>query len=419
MFMGDHSPIAMVRTARRTSAHVFTVNPVRLGPIGYTTLNRPHRLLACVACLSALVGRTDAAVIESTGVFEPAGISADGSVVVGGYYPSAFRWTQAGGATNLGYLSSNHDSYAYGVSGDGTTAVGVSYVNASNYAAFRWTQSGGMVSLGQLSGGSDSTAKGAAYDGSVVVGFGVNGTNHDEAFRWTQSGGMVGIGALAGKTQSSASDVSADGSVVVGYSTSGVHNVVGGDYQAFRWTQSGGMTGLGFLSGGTVSSATAVSADGTVIVGFGDSSGGYQSFRWTETGGMVGLGNLPNASGNAVAVSGDGSVIVGDYDAYDPDTDTDYNGVFIWDQLHGMRDLRQVLVNDYGMGAALAGWSLDEVAGISDDGLSITGFDFNTQQGWVVHLDAAAVPEPSSFALVGAVVGGAWWKRRRRCGIGA
>jgi hypothetical protein len=60
------------------------------------------------------------------------------------------------------------------------------------------------------------------------------------------------------------------------------------------------------------------------------------------------------------------------------------------------------------------------------DNAPFTGGDFifenfnATDQGtnWI-SLQPTAVPEPSSFALVGAVVGGAWWKRRRRCGIGA
>ena len=39
--------------------------------------------------------------------------------------------------------------------------------------------------------------------------------------------------------------------------------------------------GLGFLPGGNSSYANAVSADGTVVVGNGNSSYGGQAFRWT------------------------------------------------------------------------------------------------------------------------------------------
>src|SRR5208337_4431920 len=99
--------------------------------------------------------------------------------------------------------------------------------------------------------------------------------------------------------QSSPSGVSADGSVVVGLSSD-----TSGNSQAFRWTESVGMVGLGFLPGGVTSSARAVSADGSVVVGLSsDASGNSQAFRWTESVGMVGLGFPPGIA--PVSVSAD------------------------------------------------------------------------------------------------------------------
>ena len=72
---------------------------------------------------------------------------------------------------------------------------------------------------------------------------------------------MVGLGHLPGDTNSTATGVSADGSVIVGTSSSASGS------QAFRWTAGSGMVGLGYLPGGTNSSATAVSGDGSVVVG--------------------------------------------------------------------------------------------------------------------------------------------------------
>ncbi len=114
------------------------------------------------------------------------------------------------------------------------------------------------------------------YDGNIDV---------SQAFRWTESGGMVGLGDLpGGDSYSDASDVSADGSVIVGRSNS----VNGGE--AFRWTESGGMVGLGDLPGGdSYSDASGVSADGSVIVGRSNSVNGYEAFRWTQETGMVSL----------------------------------------------------------------------------------------------------------------------------------
>jgi len=72
-------------------------------------------------------------------------------------------------------------------------------------------------------------------------------------------------------------------------------------------------TRLGDLPGGSVADARAVSADGKVVVGGGDSPSGNQSLRWTQATGSVGLGDLPGGtfSGGAFGVSADGSVIVG------------------------------------------------------------------------------------------------------------
>ena len=52
--------------------------------------------------------------------------------------------------------------------------------------------------------------------------------------------------------------------------------------------------GLGDLPGGPFESAAfGISADGTTVVGRGRSSvNGYQAFKWTQSGGMVGLGGL-------------------------------------------------------------------------------------------------------------------------------
>ena len=124
-----------------------------------------------------------------------------------------------------------------------------------------------------------------------------------------------GLGYLplpGGYFTSSATDVSADGSVVVGVSSSMVSG--SSHYKAFRWTKENGMVGLGELTGGEYfSNATGVSADGSVIVGFRRSTSGKEAFRWTQETGMVGLGDLPGGFFSSLAfnVSGDGSIVVG------------------------------------------------------------------------------------------------------------
>src|SRR5262249_38837255 len=88
-------------------------------------------------------------------------------------------------------------SLGFGLSGDGTAAVGESS-STPGTQAFRWTAAGGMLGLGDLAGGSfSSSASAASLDGSVVVGFG-RVLPGPQAMRWTQAGGMVGLGDLPG-----------------------------------------------------------------------------------------------------------------------------------------------------------------------------------------------------------------------------
>jgi probable HAF family extracellular repeat protein len=50
--------------------------------------------------------------------------------------------------------------------------------------------------------------------------------------------------------------------------------------RAFRWTSSEGMVSLGTLAGGTLSSASAVNADGSVVVGYSHGINGARAFIW-------------------------------------------------------------------------------------------------------------------------------------------
>jgi uncharacterized membrane protein len=131
-------------------------------------------------------------------------VSADGSVIAGGSAAQqAFRWTSSGGLRLLGTLAGAGSSDAAGVSADGSVVVG-----HSGDLAFRWTAAGGMQGLGYLSpADKTSDAHAISADGSVVV-----GQSSGQAVRWTTSGGPQSLGAVSGF----ADGVSADGRVIVG-----------------------------------------------------------------------------------------------------------------------------------------------------------------------------------------------------------
>jgi probable HAF family extracellular repeat protein len=159
------------------------------------------------------------------------------------------------------------------------------------------------------------------------------------------------------------------------------------------------MVGLGTLAGYTLSAATAVSADGSVVVGScTDSNFNEEVFRWTASSGMVGLGT-PGADSTAKAVSADGSVVVG----------SNSQGAFIWDPAHGMRSLSQVLTSDYGLGTALQGWQLTSANAISPDGRFIAGagIESGNQEAWLARLDLPHLSDTSvlEFRPTGTVVG--------------
>jgi probable HAF family extracellular repeat protein len=318
-------------------------------------------------------------------------VSADGLVVVGTMagdsvfsYSQPFRWTKSGGFQHLGNLPGGEPrGRAKSVSADGLVVVGSS-ISASGWEAFYW-QGGTMTGLGDLPGGTfSSEATGISADGSVVVGYGTSASGI-EAFRWTYGGGMVGLGDLPGGSfYSQTGDVSADGSAIVGYSA-----VSWSNYEAFRWTASGGMQGLG-RPGGRNSYAHGVSSDGSVIVGASSSVIGFEAVSW-ENGTVTGLGDLPGGYISSVAssVSADGEVVVGR-----GHTDSG-NEAFIWDAANGMRNLKNVLVNDLGLD--LIGWTLREAGGISADGLTIVGSGYNPsgiEQGWIATISEPAVNQP-------------------------
>ena len=184
-----------------------------------------------------------------------------------------------------------------------------------SHHAFRWTATGGMVGIDPfLDEDAMSQAYAVSHDGSVVVGDASRTGGHANLrpFRWTKATGMVPLRAQPGGQQfgrSLATAVSSDGSVVVG------HGQTGSDFDTFRWTEKEGRIGLGKLRNVEWSEAHAVSSDGKVIVGLCVYVYplGVEAFRWTAKTGMVGLGFLPGGQkvSHALAVSSDGSVVLG------------------------------------------------------------------------------------------------------------
>ena len=191
---------------------------------------------------------------------------------------------------------------------------------------------------------------------------------------------MQDLGTLGGDG-SVATAVSADGSVVVGQADNAA-----GQPRAFRWTAQTGMQDLGTL-GGESSYAWAVSADGSVVVGVITIVAGQgHAFRWTAQTGMQDLGTLGGESSSATAVSADGRVVVGLAANAAGKT-----RAFRWTAQTGMQDLNQVCAN-----LLSKGWVLKVANDISPDGRYIVGDGYNeaTIGTMAFLLDTKAPPLP-------------------------
>ncbi|HKQ47363.1 MAG TPA: PEP-CTERM sorting domain-containing protein [Phycisphaerae bacterium] len=284
---------------------------------------------------------------------------------------------------------------AYGVSADGSVIAGYSGSGSASQA-FRWTAQTGRVALGYFPGSPQqfSRAYGVSGDGTLVLGSAARSTIDDDPVTWTPDTGYVSLGNVPGghDGKGEAWDSSTDGSVIVG-------NTFGPLYeQAFIWRNE---TGMSLLSGQPddflAQTASAVSSDGTVVVGWGaplSSLGSLEAYRWTSGGGVQRLGDLPQGDFESIArdVSGDGSLVVGQSVTGQYSIDFE---AFIWDANYGMRNLRDVLVNDFGLD--LSGWRLIDAWGISSDGNTIVGYGTNPsgfQESW-----RAVIPEPAALSL--------------------
>jgi len=336
--------------------------------------------------------------------------SPDGSVVTGWSGSKVFRWVDLNGNgtvelsekldNNAGFglgdfPGTQPKSIAFDLSADSSIIVGAS-AGPSGLEAFRWKDQNGNGLIDpdeQLDGNYAkfgfgdfptgifaSEARNTTPNGSVVVGM-ANSDRGEEAYRWTEfnSNGVIdldekldnnpefGLGHLAGGTDGSAAyDVSANAAVVVGWANSD------SGQEAFRWED--------------------LDLDGVV-----------DSEEKLDVNPQFALGDLPGGQvdSTAYAVSADGSVVVG-YGTTD-------NGrrAFIWDTVNGMRSLQSILVSDWGLD--LGSWMLLEARGISADGLTIVGIGINPNgdtEGWIAN-----IPEITTMTLLG--LGGLALIRRR------
>ncbi len=344
-------------------------------------------------------------------------MSADGRTVVGQFRATehqgpthAARWRADTGVVTLDPPPTTTPATypggaAYGISADGTTAVGEATGTgpSSFFHAVVWDNAtnAGTLIPGLL--GRSSLAVDVSADGSIVLGDDFDGVDGIGSFVWDATNGSRSIAAMTGESIKLVGQaISDDGTVVAGV-------IDGTDpWQAFRWSETDGAEPLGFLQEDGWSFANQISGDGTTIVGSAKAPGISPRLdhhrglsmdrRWRHRG----LGQVmhtpyyadPGVSvlswkTEAFAVSADGSVIVG-------------GGEAAWlhsEEYGGMISIRDLLIQ---LGVAgLDGWNLVEAVDVSADGRVITGWAYNPSLGVEDYAWRAVIPEPSTALLLG------------------
>jgi probable HAF family extracellular repeat protein len=310
------------------------------------------------------------------------GISADGSIVVGtSNTGGAFRWSEADGYVLIGGTNS---SGGLSISADGQTIVG----SATDLDGFEnaaiWLGGTSWQTLGGLGAACDaflSSSWGVSGDGSTVVGLGYNGCSHARAFSWQQSTGMVDLGTLVPGKPSRANDISDDGHVIVGWNDNvqglrlGVKWVDGVEQYIMQGTNHNG-------------EASAANRDGSIIVGrFCNFGSGGDAWVWNAATGDVTCVGLPSGGqlgeNNGLYDTSDDGRVMGGWFHDNPN----FREAVVY--LDGMPRYLEDYLSLYGF-PALSGWARSgAVLAVSANRRVLAGWGFNAigqLQGYVVKL---------------------------------
>jgi len=319
-------------------------------------------------------------------------VSDDGRVVVGhinqvpDHLYAAFRWTPQEGVRLLGFLPHRCDnapgdtncpstvsSVPTGVSADGSVIVGGSGIYDAGFndtAPFRWTEATGIQEIPGL--GLWRDAQGVSADGSVVIGGG------EPVSRWTEASGWTtivdGVNCpYAANPATPLCGVSADASVIAGYI-----RLADGRAVAAVYSEPQGVALAQSMDDDSLS--TGVSSDGRYVVG--QTTLGAGSFR-AKTGKIGTPLAVPNGStrSSVYAVADDGTTVgwVGG----------GVSGAVMWGPDGEPRFVRDVLTE---AGLDLTGWSTGRCFDITPDGRTLVGLGRNPAgvlESWIAYLGDA------------------------------
>jgi probable HAF family extracellular repeat protein len=315
----------------------------------------------------------------------PTAVGARGSVVVGGYRePSGFYWMPTTRDIFIGGLG------ATAVSRDGQVIVGTAADSQGREQAAIWQRATEWRLLGSIAPNAQpcdnllSSTFDTNDNGKVIVGLAWNGCSIARAFRWEESTGMVDLGSTVPGRSSRANGVSGDGTVVIGWQDSSI-----GLRQGARWVN--GRQELFAGPAGPPGEARAANTDGSIVVGqtctFGTglAQSDQSGWIWTARDGVACLATPrqrpPGFLGVAIATSEDGRVIGGGH-SFGLESEA-----VLW------IDRSPTYLKDYlranGVPNAFEGWvNTGFITGVSPDGRVLAGYGAGPRdfQGYMVIL---------------------------------
>jgi uncharacterized membrane protein len=209
---------------------------------------------------------------------------------------------------------------AYGISGDGSTVVGLSYgslgCDSTTIKGFKWTAAGGTVALPKPDAPSRvSRANAVNYDGSVIVGRDDANNGQLRGVQWRN--GAYSLIKRNNLPVGEALGVSSDGQYIVGQSSSASTN-----REVWLWSQSSGVQLMGALPGQDSGLFAALNDDASVITGqtLDFDAGILSPTIWTSGLGLINFNDFLSAQGVVttglgmrlgMAMSADGRTITG------------------------------------------------------------------------------------------------------------
>lgn len=238
-------------------------------------------------------GTAGALYLLGTQGLTPSGVSANGAVVAGYNTSQFWYWTTDLGLVNIGGISpSGGGAGTADVSSSGNR-IGYTVLNPATTkteAAFYDLATGATTLAGNFGFSCDlsgTSCWGMSGDGTTIVGLGWHDLCAARGFKSSAAGGLVDLGTLVAGSPSRANACSGDASGIAGWQDS-----TQGAREATYWKN--GVQKMLFGPGGqTLGEAGVVSGDGQWILGLGTSTNGFLAWRWSEATGYIALPASP------------------------------------------------------------------------------------------------------------------------------